>query len=106
MSIDITVMGEYAIGTYEERAFKSAWYGLAEVWGNFVQLQRGEKWGNQQWGELKAVMVENFGSAEAPKISTEQLVQFSMEYFDKDLAALLETNRNSFKKREEYKKAV
>jgi hypothetical protein len=102
MAIDIDLMGEMRIGTYTERAFKSAWYGLLEVWGNYVQTQQQVVWKAEKWNELKLIMVENFGSAEAPKVSTEQLIIFALKYFDKDLNALLEVNRESFKKRQKF----
>lgn len=106
MVIDISLMGELKIGTYTERAFKSAWYGLLEIWGNTVQLQSHVTWKGEKWDELKAVMVENFGSPDAPKVSTEELVAFSIKCFNKDLSGLLEINRESFKKRQQFQKAA
>jgi hypothetical protein len=103
MNINLSLMGEYEIDTYSQRAFKSAWHGLCEVWGNFVQSRNQEQWNGEKWNELKAIMTTNFGSPTEPKVSTEQLVAFSMKYFDKNLNDLIEINRNSFKKREALK---
>lgn len=79
---------------------------VARSMGNFLQLQNKVKWDAQKWAELRKVMAENFGIAESPKVSTEQLVEFSLKYFDKDLASLLEVNRESFKRRQQFKKAA
>lgn len=103
MAIDLNLMEGYKIGTYNERAFKSAWHGLAEVWGNFVQTRNQEQWGGEKWNELKSIMTTNFGSPTEPKVSTEQLVEFSMKYFNRSLDDLIEINRASFKKREALK---
>ncbi len=106
MTIDLNLMGEYKIGTYSERAFKSCWHGLGEVWGNFVQTRNQEQWNGERWNELKTVMTANFGSPTEPKVSTEQLVEFAMKYFGKSLDDLIEINRESFKKREALKAKV
>lgn len=100
MAIDINLMDELVIGTYVERAFKSAWYGLLETWGQHLQYRDRVVWKSEKWSELKAQMVEMFGEPDAPKVSTKQLVEFSKEYFDKDLDALIQTNRESFRKRQ------
>lgn len=100
MAIDIKLMGELEIGTYVERAFKSAWYGLLETWGQHLQFRDRVVWKSEKWNDLKAQMVEMFGEPDAPKVSTMQLVEFSKERFNKDLEALIQTNRESFRKRQ------
>lgn len=102
MAIDITLMGKLKINIYEERAFKSVWYGLLEVWGQHIQTREQVVWKTEKWNTLKAKMVELFGEPDAPKISTEELVKFSIKYFNKDLDCLLEINRESFRKRQKF----
>ena len=102
MAIDIKMMGSFVIGTYVERAFKTAWYGLLETWGQHLQYRENVIWKSEKWNELKAQMTEMFGEPDAPKVSTEELVKFSKEYFNKDLDALIQTNRESFRKRQKF----
>ncbi|NJN07497.1 MAG: hypothetical protein HC815_05720 [Richelia sp. RM1_1_1] len=102
MAIDITLMDELVIGTYTERAFKSCWYGLIEVWGQHIQTREQVIWKSEKWNCLKEKMIELFGEPDAPKISTEELVEFSKEYFNKDLDDLVEINRESFRKRQQF----
>lgn len=102
MAVDIKLMDELVIGTYIERAFKSAWYGLLETWGQHLQIKQQVIWKAEKWNELKAKMVELFGEPDAPKVSTKKLVEFSKKYFNKDLEALIETNRESFRKRQKF----
>lgn len=102
MAVDITLMGEFQIKTYTERAFKSAWYGLLETWGQHIQLREGVIWKSEKWNQLKAKMVELFGEPDSTGGSTEKLVDFALRGFGKGLDDLIEINRASFAKRQKY----
>lgn len=100
-------MGEFAVKTHAESQFKSCWHAILEIWGNKIQFEHHIKWqGNYHWNKLRTKMVELFGEPDKPTATLDELIEFSMEYFGKDLDALVKYNRESWERRQKYKKHV
>lgn len=104
MSIDTSLMGEFQIPTWKERQFTACWYAIAEVWANVLQAQEKVTWnGRDKHKALQAHMETMFGGAYTPKVSVDELVQFSIKHFNVDFDGLILINKESFKRRQQYK---
>lgn len=98
--IDDNAMGIYKIADYNERKFKAVYYGLQETWGKTIQAQSQTNWNKTQWDTFKARFLATFGSVENPKYSVQQMVDYSIQHFNKGLEELLEVNKRTWLQRE------
>ena len=88
--------------TVQESKLKAVYYGLQEVYGKSSEAKSGTKWKKAEWEEFKAKFQETFGIVEQPKYTVEQMIQFSINRFNKGLPELLEVKRKTCQRREKY----
>jgi hypothetical protein len=98
--IDDSTMGVFKIPSYKERKLKAVYYGLQETWGQTLQAKSQTNWKKAEWEEFKIQFTFTFGTADNPKYSIEQMVDYSIKQFNKGLEELLEVNKRSWEKRE------
>jgi hypothetical protein len=101
--IDDSAMGIFKIPSYKERKLKAVYYGLQETWGQTIQAQSQANWKKTEWEDFKTRFAFAFGTADNPRYSIEQMVEYSIKHFNKGLEELLEVNKRSWEKRERIK---
>ena len=101
-TIDDSKMGIYQLPSYQESKLKAVYYALQEVYGKSSEAKSGTNWKKAEWEQFKAKFLETFGTVEQPKYTVEQMIQFSIDRFNKGLEELLEVNRKTWQRREKY----
>jgi hypothetical protein len=100
--IDDSTMGIYKLPSYQESKLKAVYYALQEVYGKSSEAKSGTNWKKAEWQQFKSKFQETFGTIEQPKYTVEQMIQFSIDRFNKGLEELLEVNRKTWQRREKY----
>jgi hypothetical protein len=100
--VNDSTMGIYILPSYEESKLKQVYYALQKIYGKSCEAKTGKKWKKAEWDEFKTKFQETFGTVEQPKYSTQQMIQFSIDKFNKGLLELLEVNRKTWQRREKY----
>ncbi|MCT7957280.1 hypothetical protein [Laspinema palackyanum] len=96
--IDDSALG-YQVSDYSERLYRQVYYALREEVGFIAKVGSKEKF---DWKQYKQNFAKTFGTPENRKYTLKQLLEYAQVKLGKNLEQLLETNRKSCQRYQDY----
>jgi hypothetical protein len=96
--IDDSALG-YQVSDYSERLYRQVYYAIREEVGRIAKGGSKEKF---DWKQYKQNFAQTFGTPENRKYSLKQLLEYAQLKLGKNLEQLIEVNRKSCQRYQDY----